>query len=466
MDSTVQNNNPFAVKAYRQLYLAQVISLMGTGLASVALALLAWELAGDQAGAVLGTALALKMVAYVFIAPVVGGLAHRLPRKNLLIVLDLCRAGLILCLPLVTEIWQIYLLIVLINACAAGFSPLFQATIPDLFNNDQAYTKALSYARLAYDLENLLSPTIAAILLASISFHQLFYLDSLTFVLSAGLIVLASIPAAAVSDRSNAVWDNIRFGISAYLRTPRLRALWALYFAVAAAGGMVIVNSVVYIQGHLGLGQQSLAILLMASGAGSMAIAFAMPSLREHYADRSIVLVGGLLLVMAMGLGIFMPNLYPLMAIWLIIGMGSSLIQTPAGNLIRRSCLPGDSAAYFAANFSLSHAGWFCGYLLAGWLGSQYDLQTAFMGLAFVSLVALLLAWLQFPVEDPEELWHTHEAVEHTHPHVHDQHHSHTHSHDHKHEHQHGHKHQHQPLRHKHPFVIDQHHTQWPDQKG
>jgi len=32
----------------------------------------------------LGTALALKMVAYVGIAPVIGGFAHRLPRKNLL----------------------------------------------------------------------------------------------------------------------------------------------------------------------------------------------------------------------------------------------------------------------------------------------------------------------------------------------------------------------------------------------
>ncbi len=445
---------------------------MGTGLASVALALLAWQLAGDQAGAVLGTALALKMVAYVFIAPIVGGLAHRLPRKNLLIGLDVIRAGLVLCLPLVTEIWQIYVLIVLINACAAGFSPLFQATIPDLFNNEQMYTRALSYARLAYDLENLLSPTIAAILLASISFHQLFYLDSLSFVVSAALIVMASLPAAATSDRNNAVWENIKFGVRSYLHTPRLRALWALYFAVSAAGGMVIVNSVVYVQGHLGLGQQSLAVLLMASGAGSMLIALNMPRLRQAYSDRNIVLSGGLLLCIALSLGILMPSLYPLMAIWLVIGMGSSLIQTPAGNLIRRSCQASDSAAYFAANFSLSHAGWLVGYLLAGWLGSQYGLQTAFSGLAVVSLISLVIAWQLYPKQDPEALWHTHEVLDHSHPHVHDQHHNHQHSHNHNHQHSHnhneqqGHRHQHQALHHKHPFVIDQHHTQWPDQKG
>ena len=78
----------------------------------------------------LGTALALKMVAYVGIAPLVGGFAHRLPRRGLLIGLDLARAGCVACLPFVTEIWQIYLLIFLLNAFSAGFTSTFQVTIP------------------------------------------------------------------------------------------------------------------------------------------------------------------------------------------------------------------------------------------------------------------------------------------------------------------------------------------------
>lgn len=71
------------------------------------------------------------MVAYVGLAPVFGGMAHRLPRRALLVGLDLARAALIACLPFVTEIWQIYLLIFLLNSCSAGFTPTFQATIPD-----------------------------------------------------------------------------------------------------------------------------------------------------------------------------------------------------------------------------------------------------------------------------------------------------------------------------------------------
>ena len=43
-----------ANRAYRHLFLAQVIALVGTGLATVALGLIAFDLAGANAGAVLG----------------------------------------------------------------------------------------------------------------------------------------------------------------------------------------------------------------------------------------------------------------------------------------------------------------------------------------------------------------------------------------------------------------------------
>ena len=53
-----------ANRTYRHLFLAQVIALVGTGLATVELGLLAFDLAGAQAGAVLGTALAIDLDAY------------------------------------------------------------------------------------------------------------------------------------------------------------------------------------------------------------------------------------------------------------------------------------------------------------------------------------------------------------------------------------------------------------------
>lgn len=105
-----------ANQTYRHLFLAQVIALTGTGLATVALGLLAFDLAGADAGAVLGTALAIKMIAYVGVAPIASAFAERLPRRALLVALDLVRAAMALLLPFVTQIWQVYVLIFVLQA--------------------------------------------------------------------------------------------------------------------------------------------------------------------------------------------------------------------------------------------------------------------------------------------------------------------------------------------------------------
>ncbi|AMJ61089.1 hypothetical protein [Bosea sp. PAMC 26642] len=76
-----------AIRTYARLFLAQVIALLGTGLLTVALGLLPFNLAGYKAGTVLGTALAIKMIAYVTVAPVVGAFAAQLPRKAFLIAI-------------------------------------------------------------------------------------------------------------------------------------------------------------------------------------------------------------------------------------------------------------------------------------------------------------------------------------------------------------------------------------------
>ncbi|MBA3487654.1 MAG: MFS transporter, partial [Lysobacter sp.] len=168
--------------SFRRLFLAQVVALVGTGLATVALALLAYDLAGPRAGAVLGTALAIKMTVYVLLAPLAGAFVPLARRKAVMITLDVIRASVALALPFVTEIWQVYVLIALLQSASAAFTPLFQSLIPQILTRERDYTRALSLSRLAYDLETLLSPAIAAALLTLVSFHALFAGTSVGFV--------------------------------------------------------------------------------------------------------------------------------------------------------------------------------------------------------------------------------------------------------------------------------------------
>ncbi|AHD11451.1 MFS transporter [Phaeobacter gallaeciensis] len=385
-----------ANRTYRHLLAAQIIALLGTGLATIALGLLAWQIAGEQAGVVLGTALAIKMLAYVGLAPVASALADRLPRRVMLVSLDLIRAAVALALPFVTEIWHIYSLIFLMQAASAGFTPTFQATIPDVLPDEAEYTRALSLSRLAYDLESLLSPMLAATLLTIVSFPVLFGGTVIGFLASALLVVSVPIPSPQPST-PRGIWDRTTRGIRLYFATPRLRGLLALNLVVAAASAMVLVNTVVLVKGRFALSEPQVAIALAAFGGGSMVAALLLPRVLDHMPDRPPMLAGGALLTIGLWIGPWADSFNLLVALWALLGFGFSLAQTPVGRLLRRSALPEDRPALFAAQFALSHACWLLTYPLAGQIGARAGFDATFLLLGTLAGGGLLLA---------TKLWH------------------------------------------------------------
>ncbi|NMZ11865.1 MFS transporter [Pseudomonas proteolytica] len=429
-----------ANRTYRHLFLAQVIALVGTGLATVALGLLAFDLAGAQAGAVLGTALAIKMTAYIGVAPVAAAFAERLPRRAMLVSLDLVRAVVALALPFVTEVWQVYVLIFVLQSASAAFTPTFQATIPDILPDEDDYTRALSLSRLAYDLESVASPMLAAALLTVISFHNLFAGTVIGFLASAALVATVLLPKAKQVPRRS-IYERTTRGMRIFLATPRLRGLLALNLTVAAASAMVIVNTVVLVQSRFALPQSSTALALAAFGGGSMISALVLPRLLKNIKDRTAMLFGGGILVVGLAVGINLTTYNFLLPLWMVLGVGYSLAQTPSGRLLRRSAHSEDRPALFAAQFALSHACWLITYPLAGWLGANISLTASFVGLAVVAGSALLVSIVIWrPAHDQESIKHTHENLPDDHAHIDGQ----------------------EGVDHEHPYVIDDQHRQWP----
>lgn len=403
-------------RTYRHLFLAQVVALIGTGLATVALGLLAFDLAGENAGAVLGTALAIKMVAYVAVAPVAAAFAERLPRRAMLVSLDIVRAAVALLLPFVTEIWQVYALIFVLQSASAGFTPTFQATIPDVLPDEREYTRALSLSRLAYDLESLVSPVLAAALLTVISFHNLFAGTVVGFLVSSALVVSVVLPSPKAS-APRGIYDRTTRGIRIYLATPRLRGLLAINTAVAAAGALVIVNTVVYVQAVFGLGQSETALALAAFGGGSMLVALVLPMLLDSVSDRAAMLAGASVLAAATFAAAAIPSYGWLLLLGFVIGAGYSMSQTPSGRLLRRSSRAEDRPALFAAQFALSHACWLVTYALAGWAGAAFGLQATALILAAIAASAVAAAAWLWPAADPEIVEHSHDGLPGSNPH-------------------------------------------------
>ncbi len=225
---------------------------------------------------------------------------------------------------------------------------------------------------------------------------------------------------------------------------------------------MVIVNTVVYVRGYLGGSDTATAVALAAAGAGSMLAALFLPPLLAKIPERLVMLAGSAFMALGLGLGMLQPGFSALLAIWFLLGLGASLVQTPVGRLLQASCRAADRSAYFSAHFALSHGCWLATYPLAGWLGATAGFPATFAVLGVLALAATIAALRAWPAEGPLALEHVHGALDHRHLHVHDEHHQHVHEGWEGPE-PHGHPHQHVPITHRHRFVIDLHHRRWPD---
>ncbi|WP_199453807.1 MFS transporter [Vibrio owensii] len=391
--SLMGNKSLWGNRDYVRLFVAQVTSLLGSGLSSVCLALLAYELADSDASVVLSIAFALKMIAYIVLAPIFAVLSQRWSKKKALIILDLIRAMLFVALPFANQVWHVYVLMFAINACSAAFTPLYQATLPSVLPVREHYTKALSFSRIAYDLEQIVSPVLSAILLTILSFRQLFWIDSMTFVLSAILILVSFIPSVEkeISKTETLKLRSLYNGLSAYLAHPSLRLLWCAYLAVASASAMVIVNTVVYVHDVLLGGDSETALALFTVGLGSMVVALVLPKLVRINKPQRYHLHGLLLISAAFYLGTWLPGWIGFVVLCFSLGVGMSCIQTTSGLIINDVCEGEETSQYFAAHFSLTHFWWLLTYLMAGLSASRFGLEGAYWVMLTISAISGLM---------------------------------------------------------------------------
>ena len=386
---------------FRRLYAAQVISLIATGLLTVALGLLAYDLSPDAPARVLGTALAIKMIAYVGMAPVMRAALDRLPRRWVLVGSDLVRLSMVAVLPFVSQTWQIYVLVFALQTASATFTPTFTATIPQILRSADDYTRAVSASRIAYDLEALASPLLAAALLTVIPYSGLFLLTSVGFAVSALLVVGARLPhRVAGVDTSSSFLVRSTQGFRIMLAHKVFRVLLAFNLSAAAATALVLVGSVFYIRTAFGLDATMLAVALGAFGAGSLTGAVGFPRAARLTSPKHIAATGAALCLLTLAAVtvalIVAPTPGALLGCWAVLGLGTSLVNTSAGRIIRDHTDATTIDDVVTAQFSASHAAYLLCYPLTGLLAMVEALWLAPAALGGLAILGGIVAWTQW----------------------------------------------------------------------
>ncbi len=445
---------------FARLYAAQTISLFGDALTWLGLALLAFELAGKDSAVVLSVALTLRVTAFVILSPIAGAIADRVDRKIILVVTHIARMFIVGTLPFVNAIWQIYVLVLILNVFNAFFTPTYQATIP-LVTGKNEYAQAIALSAATYQLLGVLSPGLAGTVSALIGARQIFFLDATSFFIAA--ILIFTLPANQLRIQRNdeisstgvisKILIDIKEGTTQLFRDRDLRYAIFLQLVAAIAGAQILVNTVGYVQGTLKLGNIEYGWVMATFGIGATVGSVIVGAIAKKWERATLAFCGAVLITLAI-LPANYVGLAPLMLLWAIAGMGQVLVNLPTQILIADRIPANFQGRVYGAHFAWSHLWWAVSYPLAGWLGSHAS-DRAFFYSSLIGFV--ILAGVQIFLA-PKTHEHEHEYLQHKHEHEHDEHHQHKHLAGMSINEPHTHAHEHLPISHSHSHYADTHH--------
>lgn len=411
----------------RLVFGAQIISLTGSGVTTVGLALFAYQLTkGAQATTVIGNALTLRILAFLLFSQPAGVIADRMNRKKILIAADLLRFVLLALFPLITRVWQIYVLIFSINAVTAFFTPTFEASIPEVVG-DERYVQALSLSRVATDVEAVAAPALAGLLIALFGVRYVFWFDAFTYLVSALMVILARLPHVKKEKTPLSVQvflSEITYGTRVLLREPSLRQAITLSFAEATAGAAAIVATVSYVRDVLCRGGTAFAFIMAGLGLGSSLTAIALGRATGRYEkgvrDKAVLhgrrhiwaaralIIGGILLGLILLPGALKPPLALFSILWVLNGSGQALIAIPSSTLLAEHTKEYERGRAYAAHFALTHAFWLVTYPAVGHAATLWGAPATF---TVSGALCLLVTGLAFMLGQGQTLPHTHENV-------------------------------------------------------
>jgi predicted MFS family arabinose efflux permease len=250
----------FAVGEFRALWTAQILSVAGDQLARVALTLLVFH---RTHSALLAAVTFAASVVPTFLGGIwLSGLADRLPRRQVMIVCDLLRAGLVAVMAIPgTPIAVLVVLLFLVTLIYAPFSSARAALYPDILPGDQ-YVLSMAVTLTTLQFAQVIGFAAGGVVVGFFGVGTSLLVDAGTFLLSAAITRTFVRVRPAARDRagthpetSGGLIPALRLVFSSpQLRTPMLFGWLAAFYnapegvaaplAVSLGGGAVSVGAI------------------------------------------------------------------------------------------------------------------------------------------------------------------------------------------------------------------------------
>jgi MFS family permease len=385
--------------AARRFFAAHAQSCLGSGLAHVALPLLAYDKTGSPWAVT--AVLVPDLLPAIVLGPLLGTVVDRVGWRACAIAADLLRAlafGVI-------AVWGSMPAIIAAAALAGTGTALFSpAALTGLgvLAPGQRRPAALGLFGALDDIGLTAGPALAALLLAGLPASALLGANAASFAVSALLIAGIQPPGAVDAGArapASSLWNDVRNGLRDLSGRPEVRLLLMSSTAAVLCAGVTNVGEVVLAREVLGLGGSGLALLVAAAGLGTVLGSLAArSSVPWHW--RRAYLIGLGCMAADLVLSALAPALWVLLPVFVIGGFGNGFALVHDRLLLGDAvpdALHGRVFALQKALTSLAFAASFAGasVLIAG-VGVQRTFLLAGAGMLAVVLVAaprLRAAW-------------------------------------------------------------------------
>lgn len=296
-------NSLWRDRAFVLFWLARNVSLLGSTITAVVLPILVFRLTGSAfQTSLLAT---FEVLPYFFFGLVAGAIADRVNRRWLMVSCDLINTAVLGTIPLAAmldtlSLTQIYAVALISATVFVWFDAANFGALPALVGRERI-VEANSLLWSTHTLIWVVGPAIGGVLAATIDPALVIGLDTLSYILSAAVILLipralntAYPPEASANTLVRRTLTDIREGLQFLWQHRLVRDLTFLGFGNAFTGGAVIGLLVVYAVQGLGIAEKDPKIgLLFAAGAiGALLGSLLLPHLSKRYPAGWIALTG------------------------------------------------------------------------------------------------------------------------------------------------------------------------------
>ncbi len=391
--------------SFVSLWTGHVVSLFGDRVHQVALAFL-----------VLGATHSAVAVSMVFVAatipnllfgPLAGVLVDRWDQKRVMIGSDVLRAAIVLLMPpaVVLNVLLVYPLVFLLTTVSVFFRPARNAVVPRLVADDELVT-ANSATWLGETIADVVGYPLAGVFVGFLgsALSMAFWVDSATYLVSAALIVVTTIPSLVRSASAAPIpgvaglWADLLAGWRFLRHEPVLRANTLQAIVGQFTIGASVALTPIYAERILAPGgieaSTAYAFIETSVGIGNLLGGFAIGLVGARIARGRMVILG----YVAYGLGVVALGLTGnvALALGLAFGMGiaNMVFVIPTQTLFQERTPPEMMGRVLSFRFSAVFGSMTLAMAVSGLLGEALGVAAVFVTFGLLTMAAGLAGLL------------------------------------------------------------------------